>query len=73
MTDIIEKLEDLHKQATTERSHFYVAGCCKEAIAEITELRAMLTEADIYLGGVRAYNKIGALRERIRHIGGGEK
>ena len=32
---IIKKLEDLHKHATTERSHFYVASCCHEAIGEI--------------------------------------
>ena len=38
--DILEKLEDLLKQATTERSHYYVAGCCREAIAEIKRLRA---------------------------------
>ena len=38
--DIIEKLTDLHKQATTERSHYYVASCCREAIDEIERLRA---------------------------------
>lgn len=37
--DIIEKLFDLQKQATTERSHYYVASCVTEAIQEITELR----------------------------------
>lgn len=37
--DILDKLEDLHKQATTERSHHYVASCVKEAIAEIKRLR----------------------------------
>jgi hypothetical protein len=42
VTDILDKLKDLHKQATTERSHYYVASCCVEAIAEITELRAKL-------------------------------
>lgn len=36
---IIGKLEDLHKQATTERSHYYVASCCREAINEIQRLR----------------------------------
>lgn len=39
MTDILEKLVDLHKQATTERSHFYVAACIKEAMEEIAKLR----------------------------------
>lgn len=37
--DIINKLLDLHKQATTERSHFYVATTCTEAMAEIARLR----------------------------------
>ena len=37
--DIVAKLEDLLKQATTERSHYYVASCCREAIAEIERLR----------------------------------
>lgn len=47
--DILEKLEDLHKQATTERSHYYVAKCCKEAIAEIVLLRTKvaLLRADL--------------------------
>ena len=42
--DIIEKLTDLHKQATTERSHFYVASCCADAIAEFVRLRDLLAE-----------------------------
>lgn len=32
---MVAKLEDLLKQATTDRSHFYVASCCREAIAVI--------------------------------------
>ena len=43
MSDILEKLIDLHKQATVERSHFYVGACCREAIGEIERLRAALT------------------------------
>jgi hypothetical protein len=39
-TDIIDKLKDLHKQATEEHSHFYVASCVREAIDEIIALRA---------------------------------
>jgi hypothetical protein len=35
---MIEKLADLHKQATTERSHYYVAGCTVEAAALIRAL-----------------------------------
>ncbi len=37
--DILEKLKDLHEQATNERSHHYVASCCREAIAEIVARR----------------------------------
>lgn len=40
--DILEKLADLHKQATTERSHYYVAQCCIEAMQEIKTLRLQL-------------------------------
>lgn len=37
--DILSKLTDLHKQATVERSHFYVASVVREAIAEIERLQ----------------------------------
>jgi hypothetical protein len=37
--EILEKLKDLLVQATTERSHHYVAGTVTEAIAEIERLR----------------------------------
>jgi hypothetical protein len=40
--DILDKLRDLHRQATTERSHYYVASCCNEAIGEIERLRAVV-------------------------------
>ncbi len=38
-TEILKDLRDLLKQATTEHSHYYVANCCKRAIAEIERLR----------------------------------
>lgn len=34
-----DKLEDLHKQATTDRSHYYVGAVVKEAITEIKRLQ----------------------------------
>jgi len=37
--DILEKLQNLLKQATTERSHYYVASVVLESIAEIKRLR----------------------------------
>jgi hypothetical protein len=43
--DIIAKLEDLIKQATTERSHFYVATTAGEAVREIKSLRLDLFNA----------------------------
>jgi hypothetical protein len=39
MTDILDDLRDLIKQATAERSHYYVKSCCERAIAEIESLR----------------------------------
>jgi hypothetical protein len=39
MTDILDDLRDLQKQATTERSHYYVAACCARAIGEVIHLR----------------------------------
>jgi len=39
--DIIEKLEDLHKQATVERSHYYVGSVCREAAREIDRLKSL--------------------------------
>lgn len=44
-TDIvkmIEKLEDLKKQATVERSHFYVNGVATEAIGLLYNLKRPL-------------------------------
>ena len=36
---IISKLQDLHKQATTEKSHYYTAACIQEAITELARLK----------------------------------
>lgn len=44
--DILDSLKDLLKQATTERSHYYVAKCCRDAICEIKRLRRKCGEAD---------------------------
>ena len=38
--DIMDVLEDLHKQATTERSHYYVGTVLTLAMQEISRLRA---------------------------------
>lgn len=43
MTDILDKLADLLRQATTERTHYYVGSCVREAMAEIKKLRSTNT------------------------------
>ena len=40
--DILDRLRDLHKQATVERSRYYVGRCVSDAINEITMLRKRL-------------------------------
>ena len=45
--DILVKLMDLHKQATTERSHYYVASCVREAIEEIAKLRIRIHDLEV--------------------------
>jgi hypothetical protein len=56
--DIIERLDDLIKQATTERSHYYTADTAKLARAEIERLRAVRDIADLLVneceGGLRS-------------------
>ena len=43
--DLVKRLRDLHKQATVERSHFYVGKCVADAIHRIEELEAKLAKA----------------------------
>lgn len=38
--DLMKRLHSLHKQATVERSHFYVGTCAKDAMHRIEELEA---------------------------------
>lgn len=45
--DLLRDLEDLLKQAQTERSHYYVAACCRRAIEEIKRLRRAVTNLAI--------------------------
>jgi hypothetical protein len=44
MSDIVERLRDLHKQATSERSHYYVGRCATDAADEIERLRASVAD-----------------------------
>ena len=43
--DLVKRLQSLHKQATVERSHFYVRSCAEDAIRRIEELETKLTKA----------------------------
>ena len=45
--NIIGKLHDLIKQATTDHSHYYVKSVCEEAVAKIESLRKALEHASI--------------------------
>jgi purine nucleoside phosphorylase len=38
--DLMKRLQSLHKQATVERSHFYVGSCAEDAMHRIEELEA---------------------------------
>jgi len=40
MSDLVERLRDLHKQATVERSHYYVGKCALDAADRIEALEA---------------------------------
>lgn len=40
--DLVRRLDSLHKQATVERSHFYVGSCAEDAMHRIEELEAEL-------------------------------
>ena len=42
--DLVRRLYSLHKQATVERSHFYVGRCVADAIYRIEELEAKLAQ-----------------------------
>ncbi len=44
--DIMDALADLILQATTERSHYYVASVAREAAAAILALRARIAHLE---------------------------
>ena len=46
--DLVKRLQSLHKQATVDRSHFYVGSCAEDAMHRIEELElAVRYEADL--------------------------
>lgn len=57
MPDIMDDLRDLHRQATTENSHFYTAKVISAAMVEIVRLRSALKDVmteirDLERGGM---------------------
>lgn len=76
MTDKVEeiinikfKLKDLIKQATTERSHYYVKSVCEHALGVITELEIELCDTYRELGDLRdALGKKSETEEMLDYI-----
>jgi hypothetical protein len=63
--DVLDRLKDLHKQATTERSHYYVGSCVNDAIAEITSLRQYLANP-AYVSSSRPLVNEGKIRTNVK-------
>jgi hypothetical protein len=63
---LIAQLQDLLKQATTERSHYYVASCCNDAIAALEQMRAAALAKDPCSGQYREYDQLVAERNVLR-------
>lgn len=42
--DIVERLQDLYRQAVTEKSHFYAAAVVLDAMIEIKALRWLVAQ-----------------------------
>jgi len=67
--DILDQLKDLHKQATKERSHYYVGSIVEKSIAEITALRARVQQiGDEYDSLLRHLDSGGSHFEFIGNI-----
>lgn len=57
--DVLLRLKDLHKQATVERSHFYVGSVVHEAIDEIERLRF---EIDMHERAKKLFHRLRAIQ-----------
>ena len=55
--DILDQIDDLIKQATTERSHFYVAKTLQECRKEIMALRYAQSKARDLIESLEPCNK----------------
>lgn len=57
--ELLAKLADLHKQATEERSHFYVGSVVRECDQHIRLLAAMIETRDMEIKNLRtAINRL---------------
>lgn len=74
--DVLDRLQDLWKQATGERSHYYVFSVAQDAIREIVSLRAVLAEQSERVKWLRDENRrlwtaVEQAREERDHEAGG--
>ena len=73
MTDysgLVERLRDLHKQATTEKSHFYVAACCRDSISAIEAQRERIERLEgalVAIGNAALFHST-AVEQAMRKI-----
>lgn len=58
-TDLLARMLDLHKQATTEKSHYYVASVLRDAMAEIAHVHLVMREC---ADSIRENDEFAALR-----------
>ena len=54
---LIEKLKDLHKQATTENSHYYTASLLEETIIYLCQLEPLVSQPSEPSFGQWKYSK----------------
>ena len=67
--DLVKRLQSLHKQATVERSHFYVGSCAEDAMHRIEELElAVRYEADLAQMALDARKELEAKLEKALEL-----
>ena len=71
--DILDRLHDLHRQATEERSHYYTGSVIKAAAREISELRRMCAHQERFKHEAnqraeKAEKSLAELQTRLAHM-----
>jgi hypothetical protein len=56
---LLDRMEDLYTQATTERSHYYVASILRDAMMEIIHMRVVMARC---ADSIRDQDETSALR-----------